>query len=289
MLDFEEGAYSATPPTDTPTMSPTPSRTPVPWKWTQPPNTIDGMPIVSCADIAPGAETAVVADDWICSDGKPIRGVKWWGGYPNYEPQNSSILPPPAQRPSKFILSWYSRSASEPYIPMTLLAQEEVTVFTEIAAEVPMAHYGPNSYQYEHIYEYECSLATPWNQTQNSMYFLQILAIFDSANHTYEWGWFASEYHSLEPAAKYWGESDGWVPLMWEDYHRLGYGPMGVAFDLITLEPTPTPSLTPTASLTPSPTPSSSPSPTPEMPEGSKWAQAAQQNGCHAGYLLPRE
>ena len=230
---------------------------------------MDAMPVISYRVNEPGGTSVVAADDWQCLDGLPIRRVKWWGGYPGHGSQDPSLLPPPEESAARFILSWYSPSAGSPDAPGVLIAQETVAVFQEVVAGTATVEIAPQTYQYEHIYQYEHWLQTPWPQQKDSQYFLVIQAVFDSPEHSYDWGWIPSEVNYLRPAVQLWDENDGWNELSWPQTHRLGYGPKGLAFELYTDEPTPTPTpsvsptLPPTETPTISPTPSVSPAPTP--------------------------
>jgi hypothetical protein len=258
-------------PTESPTETPTPIPTPDPsGKIIFPPNRIDGLGLSSYVTTDYSLQAF---DDWVCPDGEPIIQVQWWGCYFGYESHNPNPVAPPTEAPPvAFLLHWYSsKSGPDGLIPDQLLASETCTWFHEYGGEAIPIYYNPESYY--HLFTYEATLATPWDQIQGQTYFLSIQAVFDTGYPYYSWGWFSTESHTGSGALQGY-ESDGGM----EYYDQLHYGHrlegqlVNHAFALLSeLSPlpppptlTPTPSPTPSPSPTDSPTPTASPTPTPD-------------------------
>jgi hypothetical protein len=56
-----------------------------PMKWEQMPEYADGFDLQSQLDSTDCEPAHIIADDWICPDGRPIIDIAWWGSYRNNE------------------------------------------------------------------------------------------------------------------------------------------------------------------------------------------------------------
>ena len=245
-MSFELWKTDVTP-TPTPTMTPTPRPTPTPTatptpqpgsKWVQPVNATDGFDIISWTGVKSVVDIRG-ADDWLCTNGKPIKHIRWWGSYPGWKNKSSSPVDSPTTKPVAFKLGWYEyNDGGAVAIPGKLFAEETCTEFSEIwSRSIPLWN---NTASYEHEFMYDCNIKVPWEQTEGTRYFLVIQAVFDVVEPKYKWGW-ANSSVQWNSRALFWNGSI-WKRLQWPDEHRLEGEPMDFAFELWTeVPPAPTP------------------------------------------------
>lgn len=158
--------------------------TPVP-KWTQP---VDGttnmFSWMSETWPTPTPVDLRVADDWKCEDGAPITTIKWWGQYHPYLDSNPgpNVPPPTVNPPTAFILRQYENDATDPANPKpkgTPIAEVEIPMASITQTYVSSVQWQPGPPpMYVHIFSYEVTLATPWAQTKDSIYWLSVQAKF---------------------------------------------------------------------------------------------------------------
>lgn len=130
-----------------------------------------------------------VADDWMCESGNPIVHVRWWGTYHAYEGGNPGPVeqPPVVDRPSKFVLSWHEDDNGKPGTEVASVEiQRDDQNFTE-------AYYGTaedwmGGAWYDHVFQYDYYLETPWEQKAGETYWLDIQAVFETDG-MYHWDW----------------------------------------------------------------------------------------------------
>ncbi|MCX6348372.1 MAG: hypothetical protein NTV79_02565, partial [Candidatus Aureabacteria bacterium] len=107
-------------------------------KWSQPPYPDEwsgGMNIPSyyyAPEFQP-PHNIIVADDWQCTDPRPVTYIRWWGSYPGWKEETSSgPQEPPPTRPIAFRLSWHVYTPPPPYsMPGPLIREEICANFTE--------------------------------------------------------------------------------------------------------------------------------------------------------------
>jgi len=153
----------------------------------------------------------MMADDWVCPDGNPINGIRWWGSYwtpptPGVDSiYSDSLQNASGGNPPSFMIYIFSNmSMYDPNNglgmdrPGTLLQEYDFT-----AEECNQTYYGtvvkswnPDNTPmiYEDIYEYYVTLGSDlnpmFNQVEGEKYWLAILA--DDANdpnNVRQWGW----------------------------------------------------------------------------------------------------
>jgi len=230
------------------------------YKWTQPPNMVNGFDVESWIF---GATAYIVADDWPCNDATPISCIRWWGSYIGWASDTPLDVPPPDIPPvTGFILSWHNYEPPPPY------SRPVVPSITEaFVTDYTVAWYGSvedfwNPGFWEHEYVYEATLEYPWEQIPGSIYFLNIVAVYEEdPTSFYPWGWKNTDMHWNDDAV--WSDDGGmtWFPLEWPVSHPLYpiEPSMDMAFEVgwvreATETPSPTPTMTMTATPTPTPT-----------------------------------
>ncbi|OEU44835.1 MAG: hypothetical protein BBJ60_02885 [Desulfobacterales bacterium S7086C20] len=195
-----------------------------PIKWLQLPDMANGFNIISRPpDSSTIPPAMVVADDWLCTNGKPITEVHFWGSYLNregehWEQYNSG---PPALPPSPgvegFKLSFHKDipAGVDPKMPWshpgTLIRDVWVNEFQERYWD-SVPHTGPDgSIWWEHKFYYIVHLKEqPFLQEKGKVYWLDIGAKPREGSNWY-WGWETSKDHWNDNAVR--GDGNWWKEL----------------------------------------------------------------------------
>ncbi len=252
-------------------------------KWEQPPNCVDGFNVPSYQYIP---ENIVVADDWQCTDPRPITKVRWWGSFQGWmsgEPIWLEPPLPPTGLPTHFLVSWHTYTH-----PEGEFSRPDEPIREDACYAIAFGHECSHPVwndpaKFEHEYYFECELAEPFIQEEGRYYFINIVAVYDVDPPLFPFGWKNSEIHWNDDAVQ--SEDGGiagtWNELTWPDEHRLRGLSMDMAFELyVQTTPAPTPTPTPHAivSATPTAAPTATASP---VPPGLKWSQPP---NCSDGY-----
>jgi hypothetical protein len=192
-----------------------------PIKWLQFPDMADGINIVSLPD------EPVVADDWLCTDGKPITEVHFWGSYlspagdvhwqmENPGPPQSPLPDPP--RVDGFKLSFHRdvRAGVDPEMPWSHpgeLIRETWIPASEVRERywdsVPHTDVTGRTW-WEHKFYYQIRLEDPFLQEAGTVYWLDIGAKPVDGSH-WVWGWETSKDHWNDNAVR--GDGTLWRNL----------------------------------------------------------------------------
>jgi len=144
------------------------------------------------------------ADDWLC-DGRPVKGLTWWGSYLQWMSDDSTTnVPPPGApiRPQGFYITWYtdvpvgSDPFSHPgtavvtnYYPLEAYSQTQIV--EGLVFEQPVCvSYLPEGY-WEHEYRYYLRFpdGEEWNEKEDHVYWLSIQAVYPNPPGVFPWGW----------------------------------------------------------------------------------------------------
>ena len=209
-----------------------------PIKWLQFPDMDDGINILSISN------NPVVADDWLCTDGKPISEVHFWGSY--LSPDESThwqqdisgppgIPLPPTPGVNKFKLSFHKDvpAGVDPDMPFSHpgeLIKEVWVDFREVEEHywdsIPHVNNQEETW-YEHKFYYIIYLDEPFMQDEGTIYWLDIGAE-PKEDGEWFWGWETSKDHWHDNAVR----GDG---LYWRDLGpMIGQPKVDMAFLLST-------------------------------------------------------
>ncbi|MEA3462309.1 MAG: hypothetical protein U9R49_10550, partial [Bacteroidota bacterium] len=224
-----------------------------PIKWLQFPDMANGFNIVS---LPPDSSTIppklVVADDWLCTNGKPVTEVHFWGSYLSRDgkehweqgnPGPPGNLLPQAPGVEKFRLSFHKDvpAGADPEMPWSHPGEliRDVWVDFEKVVELywdSVPHYmGPDGLVlWEHKFYYIIRLEKSFQQKQGEVYWLDIGAKpkEPGTEPAWYWGWETSKDHWNDNAVR----GDG---SWWDDLGRIYDSPIDMAFLLITPDDTP--------------------------------------------------
>jgi hypothetical protein len=200
-------------------------------KWRQPPDMEFGVNIRSMES------TPRVADDWRCTDPRPVTDVHFWGSFINWEREN----PQPTEPPPKVDAFWIriyddipaNTNPDIPYSrPGTLLYEVPVSEFEQtFKASIRL----PDQ-TYEHKFYYSLDLREPFTQQVGTIYWISISAVMGTGEPQppFSWGWETSTRHWNDnaarlPAAAKWQEI---TPDQLPDWYDREYDTVDMAFEL---------------------------------------------------------
>lgn len=176
----------------------------------QPPKMEGGY---SFASMQEGAWTAIMADDWVCPDGVPIAGIRWWGSYWNppspgnftpYSSYQNNALP----GVEKFTINIYENEAGSGSMPFDhpspiLLASWDFSVgsFTETKIDTVSSPVETDIYEYSVLlsnHDLNPTHGSPvtFDQKEGSTYWLSIVTTMSPNSPDRQWGWRESTVHN---------------------------------------------------------------------------------------------
>jgi hypothetical protein len=208
-----------------------------PIKWLQFPDMADGINIVS----EPGQD---VADDWLCTNGRPVTEVHFWGSYltpdgeRHWEQENPGPpqfpLPQPPTVVQEFRFRFHSdipagANPEKPWSHPGELLQEVGIPFDQVRYHYwdSVPHTDPTgNVWWEHKYRYIVKLEEPFNQEEGRVYWLDIAAVPVDDNQ-WVWGWETSKDHWNDNAVR--RQEGSWLPI-----GQLQNRKIDMAFALVT-------------------------------------------------------
>ncbi|MCX8052321.1 MAG: PEP-CTERM sorting domain-containing protein [Armatimonadetes bacterium] len=174
-------------------------------KYSQPPKT--GLSYDFASEVT-GNYAVGMADDWVCSDGIPIMGIRWWGSYwlapaPGLcAPYSDGLKGASPGMVTHFVIGVFQNLAADAVVPF-----DRPNFLAPLAAwQVPIAQ-ANETYAFtvqkfisppvtEDVYSYYADLTQaqliygnqgPFSQQAGTKYWLCILAHHQDANR--QWGW----------------------------------------------------------------------------------------------------
>lgn len=193
-----------------------------PIKWLQFPDMANGINILSLPD------NPVVADDWLCTDGKPITEVHFWGSYLSREgevhwEQGNPVPPDNTPGVEEFKLSFHKDipAGVDPDMPWSHPGELIRDIWVNFDKDMERYwdsvphHIGPDGLiWWEHKFYYVVKLEDqPFQQKQGEVYWLDIGAKpkEPGTEPTWYWGWETSKDHWNDNAVM--GEGHRWKEL----------------------------------------------------------------------------
>jgi len=228
-------------------------------KWSQPPKPSGAStPFVFTGWDEPSSLHLhqIVADDWQCTDERPVTGFHWWG---SFEGWTKPLLPP--VQPLAFHIAIWTNS---PQSGMTRFAHPDTLVWETYCThwawnlagtddDPQRISQGETCFQFTYLLSqdqwfYQSPAIGPDRQPVPRTYWLSISAIYDtdSPSPTYPWGWTTRPQSSANAAVRITGTNpaDGqqgaWPPGLnsrWLSGEPIQYPPSAAwdaAFELLT-------------------------------------------------------
>ncbi|PXF57736.1 MAG: hypothetical protein C4B59_14670 [Candidatus Methanogaster sp.] len=206
-------------------------------KWRQPPDMNYGVNIRS-TEVEP-----IVADDWKCTDPRPVTDVHFWGSYIRWETNNETPQPH-SPGVDGFVIRIYedvSAGVDQHYShPGKRLYEEKVEKFEERYVASILHPDGA----YEHKFYYSMNLPESFKQREGTIYWISIAAVMPE-EYEYPWGWETSTIHWNDNTCRHWHNNDDWeeiIPKMLPLWYQEHYETVDLAFELtVGSEPPPPP------------------------------------------------
>jgi len=171
----------------------------------------------------------VMADDWVCPDGNPILGIKWWGSYwtpmagPTYTAYSDSRANAPSGGIQSFTIQIYDNiPIDDPGNTLGFSYPGALLASYTIEGSCNETYYGQvvkttnpdgSPKLYEDIYEYSVDLTATqtgaFNQERGKTYWLMIIANVPDTSK--QWGW-----HDSAPN---WGKNAIQTTVGGEDFY----------------------------------------------------------------------
>lgn len=175
-------------------------------KWNQPPQFNPASPFPNCFwgwdERSTRGFVQLVADDWKCNDPNPVKRIRWWGSYYNWDQPA-----PPSTAPTAFLLTIWT----DVPVPNPLGFSHPGTVLwtrtyprTQLQEHYVGCDYCTNLTQLESAFEYVIDLpaGSEFSQTQGTVYWLSVAAIYSGAVPTNWWGWKTREHYYGDDAVR---------------------------------------------------------------------------------------
>jgi hypothetical protein len=163
-------------------------------KWSQPPDyrplgCINGWDEVSNYYTQP-----IIADDWVCMDGRPIKGIHWWGSFQGWTEPNQAL---PYDMPSAFHIGIWTdvpKSSTNTFSHPGQLIWENISdcyVWSYAGCDVdPRKINGVDTcFEFEQLLSQDNWFYQYGNEPNGTVYWLSIAAIYGGETPVHPWGW----------------------------------------------------------------------------------------------------
>jgi hypothetical protein len=215
-------------------------------KWSQPPvkddwGCIEGWDEVSDYNRAP---IPIVADDWLCKDDRPIKGIHWWGSFIGWTEPNQA---PPDEMPDAFHIGiWTDVPDPDPNEPNTFSHPGELIwdkicdsyVWSFAGCDVdPRKITGIDAcFRFDQLLSQDEWFYQDPNNDDGTVYWLSIAAIYEEGlEPNFPWGWKTRPDCCIDDAVRIQGLDGGqWPPeigSIWENGEPIEY-PEGASWDM---------------------------------------------------------
>ncbi|MDH7601256.1 MAG: hypothetical protein QHI38_03825, partial [Armatimonadota bacterium] len=228
---------------------PIPAKPPDPLKWSQPPVEADvpgpqqppkffGWDERSLYLLPP-----ICADDWECTDKRPITDIHWWGSFTNW---TQPYLPP--QMPKAFHIGIWTDAPVDP--PNNPFSHPGVLIWEHFCDNytVNFAGYDVDPrkqteneacFQFHQYLPPEHWFYQDPGPNERNVYWLSIAAVYDSPEVPFPWGWKTRPHFWNDDAVRIWQVADpagmsSWPPKIgysWLQGQEIQY-PRDVSWDL---------------------------------------------------------
>ncbi|MBN1893087.1 T9SS type A sorting domain-containing protein [bacterium] len=178
-----------------------------PRKWSQPPRTNADSPHPTCFwgwDVLSVREKQIAADDWLCTDDRPITDIHWWGSYEGWD--SDSV---PNNAPQSFLIDIWTdvpKSADNAFSHPGMVIHEWTvpkTVLNE--RRVGCDFYPVNMAQPDACFKYDFNIPKDqWfvQAGDSNIYWISISAVYPTVPDQTRWGWKTTPYQNLDYAVK---------------------------------------------------------------------------------------
>jgi len=229
------------------TVTPEPNQTTEPNKWSQPAVEIDPGRFYGWDEKSLDSNQPLLADDWKCTDKRPITDVHWWGSFLNW-----TYTSLPAQAPVAFHLGIWTDVPASPN-DTNSFSHPGKMVWEYICTnyQVNFVGYDKDPRQIAGVppivqdscFKFNCTIPQslwfyqkPDPNTYSRVYWLSIAAIYSTTgqNPQYPWGWKTRPHFFKDAAVRIKSVNAPWPPVLnsnWVSGNKVQY-PKGTPWDL---------------------------------------------------------
>ncbi len=171
-----------------------------PLKWSQPPLRNPESPFPDCFwgwDEPSLYEHQIVADDWLCSDKRPVSDIHWWGSYLNWD----SEIPPPGAPVRFHIGIWKDvpAGADLPWSHPGAMIWEWMVDRSALNERPAGCDFYPRDMKKpETCFKYDLFLppnASFYQPGDSSVFWISISALYEKPPEDFVWGWKTREHY----------------------------------------------------------------------------------------------
>jgi hypothetical protein len=206
------------------------------YKWRQPAQFINNPGnFWGWDEISIDPNQPLLADDWCCTDDRPITDIHWWGSFPNKEPNQPGwfepVMPPPPIGPIGFHIGIWTDSPGDPNgQDLTKFSHPDQMIFEQYCYTYDANFVGydrdPNDANHpvtDACFKFSCDLDPNFVQdpNANNIYWLSIAAIYDGNTPEYIWGWKTRPHYFNDDAVRITSVQSGiWPPTLGDIYQN---------------------------------------------------------------------
>jgi hypothetical protein len=181
---------------------------------------------------------AIVADDWICLDDRPIKDIHWWGSFKGW---TGSV--PPSDKPGLFHIGIWTdvpKSSTNTFShPGRMVWEKVCNCYTWSYAGYDLDPRGidPNEacFKFDQLLSQDEWFYQNSNNGKGTVYWLNIAAIYDGNTPAHPWGWKTRPHFYNDDAVQITDINGGsWPPTIgsvWASGQPIEY-PTGISWDM---------------------------------------------------------
>jgi hypothetical protein len=230
---------------------------PVYYKWRQPAQFVgDRGNFWGWDEISIDPNKPLLADDWCCTDNRPITDVHWWGSFPNRDPNLPGWLepvpPPPPSQPTAFHIGIWTDTPGDPNgQDLTQFSHPNEMIFDQYVSsyDVNFVGYDRDPRDSNHpitdsCFKFSVDLDPNFVQDPNSnqIYWLSIAAVYNPYSEPeYVFGWKTRPHYFNDDAVRIESLTSNTWPPVTGDFYKDGtplecpeYCSWDLAFELTT-------------------------------------------------------
>jgi hypothetical protein len=180
----------------------------------------------------------IVADDWVCMDGRPITDIHWWGSFKGWSGQR----PPTAEMPKAFRIGIWTdvpKALTNPFSHPGRLIWENVCncyTWSYAGCDIDPRGTGVNDtcFKFDQLLSQDEWFYQETSEPNGTVYWLSIVAVYDGNTPAHPWGWTTRPHFYNDDAVRIMDINDGsWPPIIgtsWASGEPIEY-PAGTSWD----------------------------------------------------------
>jgi hypothetical protein len=208
-------------------------------KWSQPPVQDYFGCITGWDEVSNYYAEPIIADDWVCKDSRPIKGIHWWGSFKGWTGPNQV---PPGDMPRAFHIGIWTdvrKSPTNTFSHPDRLIWENICdcyVWSYAGCDVdPRKINGVDTcFEFDQLLSQDKWFYQETNEPNGRVYWLSIAAIYDGNTPVHPWGWKTRPHFYNDDAVRITSLGGQWPPVIgsvWAGGEPIEY-PAGTSWDV---------------------------------------------------------